>query len=68
MNSFTYISFSLFMKIFINLSLLQLVNCHFFKKEKIDIDLKEMNREQFKQEKVGVTNECLYLKKKQKKF
>ena len=38
---------------------LQIINCHFFKGEKIDINLKEMMKEQMEDLKLGDTNECL---------
>ena len=38
---------------------LQIINCHFFKGEKIDINLKEMMKEQMEDLKLGETNECL---------
>ena len=37
----------------------QIINCHFFKGEKIDINLKEMMKEQMEDLKLGDTNECL---------
>ena len=51
--------FSLIFIIFINLSLYNHGQCHFFKGEKIDIDLKEMTREHLEQLKLGNTDECL---------
>jgi len=59
MNNSIQISFSRIFIIFINFTLFQFINCHFFKSEKMDIDLKEMLREQINQEKLGDTNECL---------
>ena len=59
MNNSIQISFSLIFIIFINITLFQFINCHFFKSEKMDIDLKEMLREQINQEKLGDTNDCL---------
>ena len=51
--------FSVIFIIFINLSFFKLGKSHFFKGEKIDIDLKEMIREHLNQEKLEDSNDCL---------
>ena len=53
------LSFYLLFIIFLNLSLFNNINCHFFKGEKINVDLKEMLREKINEEKLGETNDCL---------
>ena len=53
------LSFYLLFIIFLNLSLFNNNNCHFFKGEKINVDLKEMLREKINEEKLGETNDCL---------
>ena len=62
MTHFTNFSFTIFFIILIYLSVFQFINGHFFKSEKIEIDLKEMLREQIKQEQLGDTNDCLVSK------
>ena len=49
---------SIYLIIFL-VSLLQIINCHFFKGEKINIDLKQVIKEQTEELKIGETNECL---------
>ena len=55
----SFLSFYIFFIIYLNLSLFNNNNCHFFKGEKINLDLKEMLREKFDEEKLGDTNDCL---------
>ena len=53
--------FSIFI-IFIIFSLLSKIKCHFFKGEKMEIDVKQMIREQIEKEKLGDSNDCLVSK------
>ena len=43
----------------IDLSIITMINTHFFKSKKMEIDIKELLLEQIEQEKLGRSNECM---------